>query len=57
MMPSIEEFKGYPVLVLNPDERPTLQFGLAKCKIILSQLDAIRAFVESGGTSVEISTQ
>ncbi len=42
------EFKGNPMLVLSqgPEDRFPFQFGLKKARMILENLDAIRAFVE-----------
>lgn len=47
-MPATEsEFKGHPTLELRakPDDKYGLTFGLPKAKLILDNLDAIRAFV------------
>ncbi len=43
--PQIGEYKGNPVLTLNPGERFPFSFGVAKAKLILQHLDAIRDFV------------
>jgi len=43
---SIGEFKGKPILILNPNDRFPFSFGLAKAKLILQHLDEIRDFVE-----------
>ncbi|HNY91236.1 MAG TPA: hypothetical protein PKJ13_03375 [bacterium] len=44
--PVVGEFKGNPILTLNPDERYPFSFGLSKARLILAHLDDIRAFVE-----------
>jgi len=44
--PVVGEFKGNPVLTLNPDERYPFSFGVSKAKLILAHLDDIRAFVD-----------
>jgi len=44
--PEISEYKGRPVITLNPGERYPFTFGLAKAKLILQHLDDIRDFVE-----------
>jgi hypothetical protein len=44
--PVLGEFKGNPILTLNPDERYPFSFGLSKAKLILAHIDDIRAFVE-----------
>ena len=40
------EYKGKPILILNPDDRFPFSFGLSKARLILQHLDDIRAFVE-----------
>lgn len=44
--PEISEYKGRPVITLNPGDRYTFTFGLNKAKMILQHLDEIRTFVE-----------
>jgi hypothetical protein len=44
--PVVGEFKGNPILTLNPDERYPFSFGLSKAKLILAHIEDIRAFVE-----------
>jgi len=46
LVPTIEEFKGNKILVLNPREKFTFSFGLQKAKLILQNLEAIQKFVE-----------
>ncbi len=43
--PVIGEYKGNPILTLNPGERFPFSFGLSKAKLILMHLDEIRDFV------------
>jgi hypothetical protein len=45
MTPKVDVWNGHPVLVLNPDSRFPFSFGEAKARMILANLDAIRAFV------------
>lgn len=47
--PAIQEYKGLPVLALNPNARFIVSFGLNKAKQILANLDAIKKFVETNG--------
>lgn len=49
-MAQLSSYAGKPTLQLG-DGRFPFTFGLAKAKLILADLDAIRAFVESGGKS------
>jgi len=49
-VPKIEQFKGKPVICLNPGEQWPFSFGLQKAKLILANLDAIKSFVESMDT-------
>jgi len=46
------EFKGKPMLVIKRDENDKypFSFGLAKAKLILENLDAIKKFVEEAGS-------
>lgn len=46
-MPKIDSFKGHPVLCLNPESRFPFSFGLAKAKLILENLEAIKKFAEA----------
>ncbi|HOT97261.1 MAG TPA: hypothetical protein PLG50_16560 [bacterium] len=44
--PVVGEFKGNPILTLNPDERFPFSFGLSKARLILAHIEEIKAFVE-----------
>ncbi len=44
--PIVQEFKGKPILVLNPGEKFTFSFGLQKAKLIVKHSEAIKKFVE-----------
>ena len=54
-MPEISEFKGNKTLNLNPEDKFSFSFGLAKAKLILKNLDAIKKFVETEGQSCEVN--
>ena len=43
--PVESEYKGNPVLTLNPNSRYPFSFGVSKAKLILQYLDDIKAFV------------
>lgn len=45
------EFKGRPLLVIkrSEDDKFPFSFGLAKAKLILENIDAIKKFVEEAG--------
>lgn len=47
-MTSESEFKGNPMIVIKIDENDKFpfQFGVKKAKLILENIDAIKAFVE-----------
>ena len=47
--PTIEQYQGSPILCLNPDARYKFSFGVAKAKMILDNLEALKAFVASDG--------
>jgi hypothetical protein len=47
--PQIGEYKGNPVLTLNPGERFPFSFGVAKAKLILQHLEAVKDFVVKYG--------
>lgn len=47
--PIVGEYKGNPVLTLNPGERFPFSFGVGKAKLVLQHLDEIRSFVEKYG--------
>jgi hypothetical protein len=44
--PKTAQYKGYPMIILNPDDRFPFQFGLHKAKLILQHYEDIRKFVE-----------
>jgi hypothetical protein len=44
--PKVSEYKGRPVLTLNPEDRFPFTFGLSKAKLIIQHLDSIKAFIE-----------
>ncbi len=45
---SESEFKGNPMIVIKNDEEDKypFQFGVKKAKLVLENIDAIKAFVE-----------
>ena len=43
--PKIGQYKGHPMIILNPDDRFPFQFGLNKARMIVEQFDEIREFV------------
>ena len=47
-MHEVEEFKGHPVIKLS-NEKFSFAFGLAKARLVVENIDAIRAFVEEHG--------
>ena len=51
--PALSEYEGKPMLVLNPSDFRTFQFGLGKARLIVAHFKAIKAFVESNGESCE----
>ncbi|HPG40930.1 MAG TPA: hypothetical protein PLP19_18105 [bacterium] len=44
--PTESEYKGKPILTLNPEDRYPFSFGVTKAKLILQYLDEIKAFIE-----------
>lgn len=42
-----ETYKGHKLIVLNPDDRFPFKFGMEKAKLIVANMDAIRAFAGS----------
>ncbi len=44
--PQVSEFKGKPILTLNPGDRFPFSFGVAKAKMIMQNLEAIKKFIE-----------
>jgi len=53
-MAEIQEYKGNKLLCLNPGDRFLFSFGLNKAKLILSNIDIIKKFVETDGKSIEV---
>jgi hypothetical protein len=51
--PMIGSFKDQPLLILNPESKYPFSFGLAKARMILENVEALKAFVESNGTSCQ----
>ena len=47
-MHKISSYKGAPTISLNPDSKWPFTFGIAKARLILESLEAIRAFAEGG---------
>ena len=43
--PVVKEYKGHPILVLNPDSRFPFSFGLGKAKLIIEHLETIKEFI------------
>ncbi len=44
--PQTGQYKGHPMIILNPDDRFPFQFGLHKASLILQHINDIREFVE-----------
>jgi hypothetical protein len=44
--PKTGQYKGHPMIILNPDDRFPFQFGIHKARLILLHIEAIRDFVE-----------
>ena len=44
--PKEGEYKGHPILILNPNSRYPFSFGLAKAKLILQHIETIKEFVK-----------
>ena len=44
---TVGEYKGKPILALNPDDRFPFQFGIPKARLILENLEAIKTFVNT----------
>jgi len=44
--PVIGEYKGRPVITLNPNSRFPFTFGVSKAKLILEHIEEIKKFVE-----------
>ena len=57
--PRVGQYKGHPMIILNPDDRFPFQFGINKAKLVLQNIDAIRSFVdttERAATPVEAAS-
>ncbi|MBN1540939.1 hypothetical protein JW992_02255 [candidate division KSB1 bacterium] len=50
--PVTGEYKGNPVITLNPNSRYPFTFGLAKAKMIIDYLEEIRNFVQEHDKNV-----
>jgi len=44
-MPQESQWEGKPTIVLNPESKYKFSFGVAKAKLIIENIDAIKAFV------------
>ena len=53
--PQTGQYKGHPMIILNPDDRFPFQFGLNKAKLVLQHFDAIRSFVESAEVPAQVA--
>jgi len=51
--PVITDFKGNPMLTLNPDSKYPFSFGLGKARLVLEHSEAIQKFVASQGKSID----
>jgi len=45
--PKVGQYKGHPMIILNPDDRFPFQFGLNKARLILQHIEEIRKFVQT----------
>jgi hypothetical protein len=43
--PVEKEYKGHPLLVLNPESKYPFSFGLAKAKLVIEYFDRIKEFI------------
>lgn len=43
--PVEKEYKGHPLLVLNPESKYPFSFGLAKAKLVVGYFDRIKEFI------------
>ena len=43
--PVVKEYKGHPILILNPESRYPFSFGLGKAKLIIEHLETIKEFI------------
>lgn len=53
----VGEYKGNPILNLNPEGRTNFAFGLGKAMLIMENLPAIAAFLKSDGKSVQLTPE
>lgn len=44
--PTTETYKGHALLVLDPDEKFPIKFGVKKARLIVDNIDAIQSFIE-----------
>ena len=44
--PTTQTYKGHVLLVLNPDEKFPIKFGVKKAKLIVDNIDTIQSFIE-----------
>ena len=49
--PKVGQYKGHPMITLNPDDRFPFQFGLHKARLVLQHIEEIRKFVENAERS------
>ena len=45
-LPQESEYKGHPILTLNPNSKYPFSFGLSKAKLIIEHLDLIKDFIQ-----------
>ena len=55
-IPTIGEFKGHKMINLNPNDRFPFQFGLTKAKLIMENIEAIKAFVNGQALPEPVQT-
>ena len=51
--PKVGQYKGHPMITLNPDDRFPFQFGLHKARLVLQHIEEIRKFVENASSASE----
>jgi len=51
-IPELSDFKGNPLITLNPGAKFIFQFGLSKAKIIIDNYEYIKKFYETKGKSL-----
>jgi hypothetical protein len=52
-IPTVSEFKGNPLITLNPGSKWPFSMGLAKARLALQNVQFLQRFVDTNGTSVE----